>query len=207
MALLSSCATINVDRDYTLDPNRPEGLAVVSLSFEGLVPAESPTWRYRRLDDGGEGYVQTNNARMPLDWDLPPGRLAYFALSPGNYEFYQSGFARVRSGGGQYWSIGAGGVPTNSNPWHSGFNSPTYDNFKAESFSVKFEIRPGMATYIGNLHLFWQENRKRGEVQVRDRTERDIDLLKMRVPGLLKPGDNLAQQRRPSEIMTPNVSD
>ncbi|HJW82492.1 MAG TPA: hypothetical protein VJ396_09660 [Acidiferrobacterales bacterium] len=204
---ISACATFNVNHDYTLDPNRSEGLAVVSLSFEGLVSAESPTWRYRRLDQESDGFVLTDNTREPLDWNSPPGRLAYFTLSPGHYEFYQSGFARVRGSGGQYWTIGPGGAPTNSNSWYSSFNTPTYDNFNAETFSVKFEIRPGMATYIGNLHLVWQENRKRGEVQVRDRTDRDTELLKKRLPALLKPGDTLTLRGLPSGSKTPDVPD
>jgi len=180
--LISACATLNVDRDFSLDLNRSEGLAVVSLSFEGLVPAEGPAWRYRRLDNEGDGFVLTHTTQQPLDWESPPGRLAYFALPPGHYEFYQCGFARVRGSGSQYWTISPGGAPTNTNSWYSSFNTPTYDNYKAEPFSVKFEIRPGRATYVGNLHLVWQENRKRGEVQVHDRAERDIDLLKQRLP-------------------------
>lgn len=179
--ILSGCTTFNVDQDYTLDPNRAEGLAVVSLSQEGLDSGENPTWRYRRLDKDSDGFVLAHNTRQPLDWDSPPGRLVYIALPPGQYEFYQCGFARVR-GGGQYWTIGPGGAPTNSNSLYSSFNTPTYDNFKAEPFSVQFEVKPGKATYIGNLHLVWQEDRKRGEVQVRDRAERDIDLLKRRLP-------------------------
>jgi hypothetical protein len=181
--LISACTTFDVDRDYTLDPNRSEGLAVVSLSVEGLDSAQNPTWRYRRLDKESDGFVLTHNPKQPLDWDLPPGRLGYFALSAGHYEFYQCGFARVSGSGGQYWTTGPGGAPTNTNSWYSSFNTSTYENLKAEPFSVRFEIKPGMATYIGNLHLVWQESSKRGEVQIRDRAERDIGLLRMRLPG------------------------
>jgi hypothetical protein len=182
---IAGCTTFNVNHDYILDPNRSEGLAVVSFSFEGLVSGENPTWRYRRLDKGSVGFLLTHYARQSLDRDLPPGRLAYFALSPGYYEFYQCGFARVSGSGSgsQYWTTGPSGAPTNTNSWYSSFNTPTYENLKAEPFSVKFEITPGRAIYIGNLHLVWQENRNTGKVQVRDRRERDIDLLKLQLPG------------------------
>lgn len=179
---LSACATFSVPGTYTLHDKSNEGLAVASLSFEGLGPNEAPTWSYRRLDAEGRAHLMNKWVWEPLDWDSPPGRLAYFVLSPGQYEFYESGFSRASGGGGMTWTIGPGGVPTNSNPHYAGFNQPTYTGFNAEPFSVKFEIKPGKATYIGSLHFVWQELGRRGTVTLRDESVRDLALLRERLP-------------------------
>ena len=182
MAMLSGCATFSVPSGYTLQDKNDEGLAVVSLSYEGLASNEAPTWRYRRLDGEGTAHLMNKWVWEPLDWESPPGRLACFSLPPGQYEFFESGFSRASGGGGMTWTIGPGGVPTNSNPYYAGFNQPTYTGFNAEPFSVKFEIKPGKATYIGSLHFVWQELGRRGTVTLRDESVRDLALLRERLP-------------------------
>ena len=181
--LLSACATPNVDKDYSLDTRPDEGLAVVSISFEGLGAEISPVWEYRRLDGDVRGKLFTS-ARNPLDWNAPPGRLAAFALPTGRYEFYRCRFVRSSGDGGMSWHAGDSGGVTAANPWYSGLNAGTYDELTADPFAVRFEVIAGKATYLGNLHLHWRLLENRGEVQVRNEAERDIRLLRTRYPGL-----------------------
>ncbi len=182
LSYLSACATFSVSSFYTLKDKTTEGLAVVSLSFEGLGLQEAPVWRYRRVDGKHDGELITRWAWEPLDWVSPPGRLAYFALPPGQYEFFESGFSRITGGGGITWTIGPGGIPTNSNPYYAGFNQPASTRLSSEPFSVKFEIKAGTASYIGNLHFVWREAERKGIVTVHDESGRDLALLLERLP-------------------------
>jgi len=134
------------------------------------------------VDGAGNGQLVTKWVWEPLDWESPQGRPAYFALPPGQCEFFESGFSRASGGGGMTWTIGPGSVATNNNPYYAGFNQPTYSGFNAEPFSVKFDIKPGKATYVDNLHFTWREMERKGFVKVRDESARDLALLRERLP-------------------------
>lgn len=182
--LLSACASVNVPHDYTLEETREEGLLVVSVSGEGLAKEESPVWQFRRSDGTRKGEIITGYLREPLDWKDPPGRLAYIALAPGRYEFYEAGFARQVAPAATYWTIGPGGIPTSNNPSYAGFNAAQYASLNAQPFVFPFEIVPGKATYVGNLHFIWDDAKRKGTVVLRDGSERDLTLLQQRLPHL-----------------------
>ena len=184
--VLSGCTTFNVSSHYTLNDETNEGLVVVSLSYEGLEKSVSPSCEYRDIKSDGArlGYVTAHNLREGLDWSLPLGRLSYFALPSGRYEFFHCSFARQTGSGVPYWTTGPVGVATNADPLYAGFNLPTYKLFEAERFSAPFEILPGKTTYVGNLHLVWIEATQSGEVKILDRRQRDFALLHERFPNL-----------------------
>ena len=182
--LLWGCSTPNVSENYIFDDTGSEGLAVVSLSYEGLKSQEAPIWRYRRVDQAGKAYIATKWAWTELDLYTPPGKLAYFALPSGEYEFYEGSFSGVSGGGGSTWTLTSAGVPTNSNPYYAGFNQPTYTGYKAVPLAVKFSIKPGKATYIGNFHFVWNAKDQKATVTLRDESKRDLELLQKRLPQL-----------------------
>ena len=182
---LAACTSFNVGNNYTLDGKTQEGLAVVSLSYEGIGSGISAKCEYRDTANAeATGYIMADTRREPADWHSPTGRLAYFSLTPGRYEFFRCGFARQTGGGGQYWSVGPNGVPTNNNPAYSALTVPVYAGFDGEPFSARFEILPGRATYVGNLHFVWNEVQQRGRVIVTDRSDRDLALVLQRLPKL-----------------------
>ena len=182
--LLAACASVNVNHDYTLGETSKEGLLVVSVSGEGLAKGGMPVWLYRRSDGTAKGEIITGYLREPLDWNDPPGRLAYIALAPGYYEFYEAGFARQTSPAATYWTTGKDGIATANNPYYAGFNTAQYASLNAEPFSVPFEVLPGQATYLGNLHFVWDEAERKGKVVRLNRAERDLALLQQRLPNL-----------------------
>lgn len=183
--LVAGCATTNVGSSYSLSGKTNEGLAVASLSHEGLNKGENPEWFYRRVGSNEQNTILLGTLRSPLDWESPPGKLIYIALPPGKYEFYRCGLTRTTSGGSS-WHVGAGGVVTNSNPYYAGFDSARYPagSLDAEPFSIQFEIVPGKTTYIGNLHFIWRGPLQKTEVQTIDRSDRDLPLLYQRLPNL-----------------------
>lgn len=181
---LTACATVNVARDFTLTEASKEGLLVVSVSGQGLATGETPVWMYRSSDGTGKGEIITGYLRQPLDWNDPPGRLAYVSLAPGRYEFYKAGFARQASPARSYWTIGKDGIATANNPSYAGFNTAQYASLDAEPFSVPFEIVAGKATYLGNLHFNWDETTSKGRVTLLNRAERDLALLQQRLPNI-----------------------
>jgi hypothetical protein len=183
LALASGCATLNINNDYRLNEQSGEGLVVVSLSYEGLAREDSPSWSYHRLGSDENLRIFARAARVPLDWEAPPGRLAVFALPAGRYEFYRCEFAGLSSRTNRLvWRTGNNGAVTPNNPSYAGFDAPNYTAIKAEPFVVRFEVSAGKATYLGNLHLVWDENERNGRVTVRDTSERDLSLLQQRFP-------------------------
>lgn len=180
---LVGCATTNVGRSYTLTDNSGEGLAVASLSYAGLGDSETPTCYFRRVGSEETRSLMLNTLPLPLDWKSPPGALVYFALPAGRYEFFRCGLTRT-SASAPSWHIGKGGVPTNADPNYAGFDSVRYPSnaIYAKPFSIPFEILSGKATYAGNLHF--TARIIGSEVVLFDRSERDLSLLRQRLPQL-----------------------
>lgn len=180
---LHSCATLNINNDYRLNEQSGDGLVVVSLSYEGLAREDSPSWSYHRLGSKENLRIFARAVRVPLDWESPPGRLAVFALPAGNYEFYRCEFAGLSPGTSHLvWRAGKNGLVTSNNPSYAGFDTPDYTAIKAEPFVVRFEVTAGKAIYLGNLHLLWNEDERKGRVTLRDTSERDLSLLQQRFP-------------------------
>lgn len=198
LALAAGCATLNINNDYRLNEQSGEGLVVVSLSYEGLARDDSPSWSYHRLGSKENLRVFARAVRVPLDWESPPGRLAVFALPAGRYEFYRCEFAGLSSGTNRLvWRTAKNGVVTPNNPSYAGFDTPNYTAIKAEPFIVRFEVIAGKAIYLGNLHLLWNEDERKGRVTLRDTSERDLSLLQQRFPQI---------ERRQIVMATPHVS-
>ncbi|HSD83761.1 MAG TPA: hypothetical protein VLG46_07885 [Anaerolineae bacterium] len=166
-----------------LDAQSGEGLVVMSLTYEGLAREDSPSWSYHRLGSEKNLRIFTRAARVPLDWESPPGRLAVFALPTGRYEFYRCEFAGLSPGTNRHvWRTGKNGVVTPNNPSYSGFDTPSYTAIKAEPFVIRFEVSAGKVIYIGNLHLLWNEDERKGRVTLRDSSQRDLLLLQQKFP-------------------------
>jgi hypothetical protein len=183
VSFLYSCATLNINNDYWLSEQNGEGLVVVSLSYEGLAREDSPSWSYHCLGSDENLRIYARAARVPLDWESPPGRLAVFALPAGSYEFYRCEFAGLSSRTNRLvWRTGKSGAVTPNNPDYAGFDTPSYTAIKAEPFIVRFEVSAGKAVYLGNLHLLWNEDERKGRVTVRDTSERDLSLLQQKFP-------------------------
>ncbi len=182
--LIASCATPNVDSAHRLERAAKTGLLVVSLTQEGVAEHERTTWLYRRMDGTAKDRLLSSNARDALDWSDPVGRLAYIALPAGHYEFYGAGFVRAGPNRVPTWHVDAKGVVIPNHPWYAGLDSVRYSDRDAEPFSIPFDILPGKATYLGNLHFLWSDAEETGKVQRLDRAERDLALLRQRLPEL-----------------------
>lgn len=195
--LIGGCASANVASSYDLEAQSSEGLLVVSRSEEGLQSNESAIWSYRRTDGSKTGEVITHYRKEPEDWTSPRGRLAYLALSPGRYGFYDVGFARQTSPPTTYWTVGKNGIATANNPNSAGFNVAQYKPYDAAPFSVPFEVIAGQATYLGNLHFVWGEATQTGRVMVRNEAPRDLKLLRERSPRIRPEQIRIAAQSSP----------
>lgn len=119
---------------------------------------------------------------LSLDWQNPRGRLVYIALAPGQYEITRAGFPRQTAPARPYWTVGKNGIATANNPNHAGLNVASYRSYDAAPFAVTFDIASGQATYLGNLHFVWDEATQTGKVIVRNESQRDLALLRERLP-------------------------
>ena len=182
---VASCATPNVDPDYQLQTTDAHGLLIVSLTQEGLGPHEKLVWLYRKVDGTVKDRLISENSGDALDWRNPNGRLIYIALPAGYYEFYGAGFARAGPGPNPSYHVDSKGAVTASSAYHAGFDAARYRSLDAEPFSIPFEIRPGAATYIGDLHFQWSDTEGLAKVQRFNRSERDLSLLRERLPLVL----------------------
>jgi hypothetical protein len=167
-ALLASCALHDVGHDYVLKPGEPKGLAVAAFTFSGS-SLGSLTWTVHQVvgpkapPTGEQQIVVFSSRSEGVDWPPPigapvpdtrlAGRLAVIELAPGNYEFTR---------------------------WNG--SSGAYGLSSTKPLAIRFKVEAGKATYIGDVHLFW-ENPKYG-VKVFDRSQRDLDLLRKKVPSL-----------------------
>mgnify|MGYP003624356822 CR=1 FL=1 len=194
LGLTGCAATSDLPTDYVLDPKQPEGLAIISLTLSGkplegvssfeyrlrmLTPKdgeaviarpyfESPKQHARgvsRLTSRADGdrriVVKGPNSIEPLDLreDATAGRVTSLRLPAGAYEFYTWALKDPagQSGGTEY-----------------GPQRP---------FSYQFVVKPGRATYIGQLDLHLSEW-KTQKITVEDRRERDLALLRKKVPSI-----------------------
>src|SRR3989304_5045933 len=103
-------------------------------------------------------------------------------LAPGRYEFTRGGFPRQTAPATPYWTIGKNGIATANNPNDAGLGVTQYRSHDAGAFLVSFDIVAGRATYVGNLHFIWDEATQSGQVVVRNEAQRDLQLLRERLP-------------------------
>lgn len=191
--VLAGCVTApDLPPDYALDPNVPEGLAIVSLTLSGktldrvdsfeyrlrpVAPQDGEPVRARPYFNSAKQHARwliDTNGRRDAEWNVivkapnfgesldvaehgtVTGRLASVRLPAGEYEFYA-------------WKL------REPNPYGGTEYSPT------QAFSYRFAVKPGQASYIGQLHLHLSA-RDTQKVTVEDRHERDIAILRKKHP-------------------------
>ena len=147
LIFLASCThTAKLPENYVIDTKSPNGVVIVSLTFEGGLQFQAFTLEYRQVGSGETGQMHSASmlAAPDIETDGRRGWLFPRELPPGEYEFYKW---RGMVGNMSYWS--------------------------PREFSNRFKISPGRATYIGNLNVRTSTG-KLYQVQVRDERERDM---------------------------------
>jgi hypothetical protein len=129
MSLLSGCRVTNIAGDYSLDPSKNVGVAVVSLTMSGRPSAVNMFVHFRGMGFDYKNSVPVSDLFASADWPCPflgvptdaepCGRLAVIELQPGEYEFYS-------------WQGGAGGAP----------GGPTLSVGSIEPFSKRCSAGP-----------------------------------------------------------------
>jgi hypothetical protein len=172
-SLVSGCRTVNVSDDHAIDQKKNTGVAVVSLTMAGL-PGSTNMWlNYRGIGSDYKSMIPVTDILASSDWRCPAfartretapcGRLAVVELPSGEYEFYS---------------------------WHGGGNNMTYRSVK--EFSKRFTVVQGKAVYLGNVHFSISDaprvtfgtSQFAFRVNISDRRERDLPLLKAKHPKL-----------------------
>lgn len=182
-AVAGGCALSPVSKDFALDGRGNTGVVYLSLTRVGSL--ESSMWlKLRGVGHGYSGLVAVDDYGVTRDWakiamsprindfghasaEEPVGYLAAFALPAGEYEFYG---------------------------WHGAspmWTQPGDDySIRSQDFSVRFTVRPGTVTYVGNLQITVPErivaDHRRGtfHISVSDRQERDSAVLREKYPHL-----------------------
>ncbi len=180
LLVLSGCAynTGSVDKDFAFTPETDSGLIIGSATLgEGNRWYEA-SFRFHFSEAGepdifggrGGGFISAfpYNSLMrrtePSDFKNATGTVFAITLAPGDYVF-------------DNWDLDNGSTailyPVNPKP-------------------LKFTVRKGEATYIGNLHMYLRTGRSLAGIRVvadgrpaiLDRSERDIPLLLQRYPNI-----------------------
>lgn len=191
---ISGCTTVaDVPRDFELVGAEGDGLTILSMTVSGKPLDELSTLQFRvrearrgeaplmlrphfnsvlqharwvaagrgRPDPGWVAVVKAPNLGEPLDIvdaGRATGRVAILRLPPGMYEFYT-------------WKA------TEPKPYGALEYGPP------GTFSYPFEVKPGQASYLGELNL-----RLRGEKTYRltleNSRDRDLALLAGRIPSI-----------------------
>ncbi|MDH5835029.1 hypothetical protein [Luteimonas kalidii] len=175
-ALLAGCGSVS--RNYRFDPDGQEGLVVGSVSYESgtgrhlLTIESSATGRKHAVGFGCSMFP----CMQPADDK---------AFSTGQMPAQRGGGYVVALPAGTYritgWRVDQGSIGSNSE----------------EPVGIEFLVERGKASYLGNLHFDadWEN------VRLRDRSERDLPLLRAEYPALqaaqlaytIAPGTDLAR--------------
>ena len=176
VSLVSGCRTTNIAGDYSLDPTKNTGVAVVSLTMSGLPSGFNMFINYRGVDVDHKSSVPVSDLFASADWRCPflgtateaepCGRLAVIELQPGEYEFHS-------------WQGGAGGAP-------GGFTTSVRS---IKEFSKRFRVLKGKAVYLGNIHFSVEQPRflvGQGTytMKISDLRDRDLGLLRAKHPNV-----------------------
>lgn len=194
LSLIGCAATSDLPADFVLDPKQPDGLAIISLTLSGEPLEKVASFEYRirslppkdgeavidrpyfeslrqqargmsRLNSHVDGsrriVVKGPDSNEPLDLreDARAGRVASLRLPVGTYEFYA-------------WTVKD--LPGQSGGTEYGPRRP---------FSYRFSVKPGQATYIGQLDLHLSDG-KTQKITVEDKRERDLALLEKKLPSI-----------------------
>lgn len=172
LAVLEGCGSMNLEPDYDLAAHPGKGVVVISVTLDGDRDA---TFRpNRQLEIFGR--------------ELSSGRqVVWLGIRSSDFDFgehalgtllvreMEAGVAELRSSN---LYIGGGG------------GSRLSIRTKRPPPVLSFEIKPGVVTYLGNVHthLLWGESSRRGRVVVgyvpviADQSERDLGFVYSRYP-------------------------
>jgi hypothetical protein len=129
--LLTACASVLMPLDYA---GNDRGHVVVGIGADADTVYESYNFLFRRVGSGSEAqtgrfqWIQRNvfHAQKPdYKSDTESGYVAVASLPPGDYEVF------------------------NFEVWQRGFNYEARYSSK-QPFSIRFSVRPGETTYLGN---------------------------------------------------------
>ncbi|HEX7927595.1 MAG TPA: hypothetical protein VF678_08390 [bacterium] len=166
--LLAGCFMQNVSRDFRFKPDGKTGLVFASVTVSGERPLILFI-KYRRVDskDASEfQQIPVINSLVSMDWD-PKGRQLSEEAPAGRLMAIE-----LPPGKYEFYS------------WHG--TIPGY-SISSKAFAYQFEAVQGRAVYVGNMHL--RIDGMRYQMNVHDRHERDIVLMKQKVP--LVPEDQM----------------
>lgn len=195
VAGLSGCAASpDLPSTYSLDSNKPEGLAIVSLTLSGkpLDKVSGYEYRIREALPRGEAYAVVSqhyaSARQHARSVQDEGKERPFTHSvvvkgPNNIDALDIQEAGKTTGRLAALRLTPGDYEFHS--WQVREPSPYGEaEYKpAREFVYRFSIKPGEATYIGrlNLHLGQANNQR---VAIEDRQAEDMNLLGQKYPAL-----------------------
>lgn len=159
---LTGCATQNVTSSYSLDASNKNGIAIASITYQGLDSGYGVL--YRELSGKTSGLFEAGHGvkliPLPNKSDfgtIAKGKLVVAELSPGEYEIFN-------------WRIS------------SGYASVSPKN----KFSIHFTIEPGKAVYIGNFNFIQTRSMgltvTGGELTFKGEQDRDLTTLKSMYP-------------------------
>jgi hypothetical protein len=124
--ILVGCATPDVSKDFSLSPDSKTGLLIGSVKYRG--PVAGYRVYFKGLSNNASGFFRAGSddivSALATRYDFPDigGKLQVTELPPGDYEINR-------------WSAGGGIVHIN----------------QTQTFSIKFKIEAGKATYIGSF--------------------------------------------------------
>ncbi len=195
VAGLTGCAAApDLPSTYSLDPNRLEGLAIVSLTLSGkpLDKVSDYEYRIREVLPRGEAYAVVSqhyasarqHARSVQDEGKDrPVTHSVVVKGPNNIDALD-----IQEAGKTKGRLAALRLAPGDYEFHSWqVREPsTYGETEykpAREFVYRFSIKPGEATYIGrlNLHL---SSRNTERITVNDRQVEDMSLLGQKYPAL-----------------------
>lgn len=165
--LLSACATQSVDNSYVPSEHSGRGIAIVSVTYSGRYSGYSVI--YSSLDKSTTGRFQVGEAmalipyipKMDFETDAATGNVVAVELPAGSYEI---------------------------NDWHVG--SGYFHLRPARPFSIRFDVAPGKAVYLGNFHF--EQTGSMGlsvtgvKLAHRDETKRDIPAIARKLPNVAR---------------------
>jgi len=162
---VSSCATKNVSKDFSLSPQTDKGLVVGSITYSGSYSGYSVT--YHQAPNGISGRFQSGQTNVIVPY-FPAGEFEAMGIK-GNLIAAElpAGDYEINS-----WNVGSGAAAVR----------PTLP------FSIKFHVTPGKAVYVGNFHFTQLSSMgltiTGAKVDYRDMRTRDIEVLSSNYPSL-----------------------
>ena len=128
----AACSNNTIKKDFSFDNETAKGVLLGSITYDGYY-SEYGVY-YRNLSGDHSNYVSIGESvsLIPINAFLPAeiedsgrkGEVFGVDLEPGVYEFHS-------------WKVSSAGISTHPK----------------KMFSLKFEVKPGIATYIGNFNF------------------------------------------------------